>query len=89
MHYTGCKAELTAALSYYKRSKEMKFVESKYAAAIGKITMAAIAKWLYADGYKQTSSRYAVLTKEDGETLTDSGPALVKAVRKLERGIEQ
>ena len=65
----------------------MKFSDSEYTKKIGKLRMTDIAEWIYNDGYRQTSSRYAILTHKDNplDILTECGPALVKAVRKLER----
>ena len=65
----------------------MKFADSEYARDIGRISMSTIAIGLYLDGYRQTSSRYAILTREGhpDDVLTDCGCALVKAVRKQEK----
>jgi hypothetical protein len=65
----------------------MKFSESDLNKRIGELKMPEIAELLYEAGYRQTSSRYAVLTNERNamDILTDCGPALVKRVRQIER----
>lgn len=63
----------------------MDFNDTVYSKMIGMIPMYLIAQKLYLDGWRQSSSRYAILDK-DGEKITNCGHALVKAVRKLERG---
>ena len=69
-----------------QRGREMKFSDSEYEKAIGHIPIADIAKRLYIEGWRQSSSRYATLTNQlSNETMTECGNALVKAVRKIER----
>ena len=64
----------------------MKFSDSEYEKAIGHIDIASIAKRLYIEGWRQSSSRYATLTNAlSNEIMTECGHALVKAVRKIER----